>query len=100
MKELSARRFEANRGPSNIHDTLREVSGFTLGTVGLGGIGTDVAYRAHYGYGMKILAVDPKPLPKPPSSTSFTRWIGSPRWFHKWMCWFARRRTPRSPSTC
>ncbi len=44
---------------------LREISGLTLGLVGLGGIGTDTAYRAHYGFHMKILAVDPKPIPKP-----------------------------------
>ena len=44
---------------------LTEVNGLTLGIVGLGGIGTDTAYRAHYGFNMKILAVDPKPLPKP-----------------------------------
>jgi phosphoglycerate dehydrogenase-like enzyme len=44
---------------------LTEISGLTLGMVGLGGIGTDTAYRAHYGFNMKILAVDPKPLPKP-----------------------------------
>jgi len=44
---------------------LTEASGLTLGIVGLGGIGTDTAYRAHYGFNMKILAVDPKPLPKP-----------------------------------
>ena len=44
---------------------LVEISGMTLGLVGLGGIGTDTAYRAHYGFNMKILAVDPKPLPKP-----------------------------------
>ncbi len=44
---------------------LKEISGLTLGVVGLGGIGTDTAYRAHYGFHMKILAVDPKPLPKP-----------------------------------
>lgn len=44
---------------------LTEISGLTLGVVGLGGIGTDTAYRAHYGFGMKILAVDPKPIPKP-----------------------------------
>ena len=44
---------------------LNELSGLTLGIVGLGGIGTDTAYRAHYGFHMKILAVDPKPLPKP-----------------------------------
>jgi len=46
-------------------DGLTEISGLTLGLVGLGGIGTDTAYRAHYGFNMKILAVDPKPLPKP-----------------------------------
>jgi phosphoglycerate dehydrogenase-like enzyme len=44
---------------------LVEVSGMTLGLAGLGGIGTDTAYRAHYGFNMRILAVDPKPLPKP-----------------------------------
>jgi len=44
---------------------LTEISGLTLGLVGLGGIGTDTAYRAHYGFDMKVLAVDPKPLPKP-----------------------------------
>jgi phosphoglycerate dehydrogenase-like enzyme len=36
-----------------------------MGIVGLGGIGTDTAYRAHYGFQMKILAIDPKPLPRP-----------------------------------
>jgi len=44
---------------------LTEISGMTMGIVGLGGIGTETAYRAHYGFGMKIYAVDPKPLPKP-----------------------------------
>lgn len=44
---------------------LVEVTGMTMGIVGLGGIGTATAYRAHYGFSMNILAVDPKPLPKP-----------------------------------
>jgi phosphoglycerate dehydrogenase-like enzyme len=44
---------------------LHDISGMTMGIVGLGGIGTETAYRAHYGFGMKVLAVDPKPLPKP-----------------------------------
>jgi phosphoglycerate dehydrogenase-like enzyme len=39
----------------------------TLGVVGLGGIGSEVARRAHYGFGMRVLAVDPKPLPRPDS---------------------------------
>jgi len=46
-------------------DGLVEISGKTMGVVGLGGNGTDTAYRAYYGFGMKVLAVDPKPLPKP-----------------------------------
>jgi phosphoglycerate dehydrogenase-like enzyme len=44
---------------------LTEISGMTLGMVGLGGIGTETARRAHFGFDMKILAVDPKPIPKP-----------------------------------
>jgi phosphoglycerate dehydrogenase-like enzyme len=66
MKALSARRFGNGRDkPWSMSDSLREISGLTMGTVGLGGIGSDTAYRAHYGFGMRILAVDPKPLPKP-----------------------------------
>jgi len=44
---------------------LVEISGKTMGVVGLGGNGTDTAYRAFYGFGMNVLAVDPKPLPQP-----------------------------------
>jgi phosphoglycerate dehydrogenase-like enzyme len=66
MKALSARRCGNGRKDTwNYTENLKEISGFTVGLVGLGGIGTDVAYRAHYGFGMRILAVDPKPLPKP-----------------------------------
>ena len=60
-------------------DGLTEISGLTLGIVGLGGIGTDTAYRAHYGFNMKILAVDPKPLPKP----SFVAELHSLEWLPK-----------------
>ena len=60
-------------------DGLTEISGLTLGLVGLGGIGTDTAYRAHYGFNMKILAVDPKPLPKP----VFVAELHSPEWLPK-----------------
>lgn len=44
---------------------LVEVSELTMGICGMGGIGTETAYRAHYGFRMKVLGVDPKPLPKP-----------------------------------
>jgi phosphoglycerate dehydrogenase-like enzyme len=48
----------------------------TLGVVGLGGIGTEVARRAHYGFGMRVLAVDPKPMPKP----DFVADLREPAW--------------------
>jgi phosphoglycerate dehydrogenase-like enzyme len=60
-------------------DDLQEISGMTMGLVGLGGIGTDTAYRAHYGFHMKILAVDPKPIPKP----SFVVELHSLEWLPK-----------------
>jgi phosphoglycerate dehydrogenase-like enzyme len=51
--------------PFTMVDELREINGITMGLVGFGGIGTAIAYRAHYGFGMRILAVDPQPLPIP-----------------------------------
>ncbi|MGD0129435.1 MAG: D-2-hydroxyacid dehydrogenase [Terriglobia bacterium] len=66
MQAMSARRFGNGRDqPWNLSDDLREISGLTMGVVGLGGIGGESAYRAHFGFGIRILAVDPKPLPKP-----------------------------------
>jgi phosphoglycerate dehydrogenase-like enzyme len=53
-----------------------DISGLTMGIVGMGGIGTDTAYRAHYGFHMRILGVDPKPLPKP----VFVAELHSPDW--------------------
>jgi phosphoglycerate dehydrogenase-like enzyme len=48
----------------------------TMGVVGLGGIGSEVARRAHYGFGMKVLAVDPKPMPRP----EFVAELHEPAW--------------------
>jgi phosphoglycerate dehydrogenase-like enzyme len=48
----------------------------TMGVVGLGGIGSEIARRACYGFGMKVLAVDPKPLPKP----EFVADLREPEW--------------------
>ncbi len=42
-----------------------ELAGRTMGIVGFGGIGTEIAKRAYYGFGMKIHATDAKPMPKP-----------------------------------
>lgn len=40
---------------------LVEVDGLTMGFVGMGGLGQATAQRAHYGFNMRILAVDAKP---------------------------------------
>jgi phosphoglycerate dehydrogenase-like enzyme len=48
----------------------------TMGVVGLGGIGTEIARRAHDGFGMKVLAVDPKPMPRP----EFVAELREPAW--------------------
>ena len=53
------RRWAEPTGP------LEDLYQKTMGIVGLGGIGTETARRAYYGFNMKILALDPKPLPKP-----------------------------------
>ncbi len=42
-----------------------ELVGRTMGIVGMGGIGTLIARRAYYGFDMKIIATDAKPIPKP-----------------------------------
>jgi phosphoglycerate dehydrogenase-like enzyme len=44
---------------------LVEVDGMTMGIVGLGGIGQSTAMRAHYGFNMRILATDAKPMATP-----------------------------------
>jgi phosphoglycerate dehydrogenase-like enzyme len=44
---------------------LVEVDGMTMGIVGMGGIGQATAMRAHYGFNMRILGTDAKPMAKP-----------------------------------
>lgn len=48
----------------------------TLGVVGLGGIGTETARRGHYGFNMRVLATDAKPLPRP----EFVAELREPGW--------------------
>ena len=58
---------------------LVEVDGLTMGIVGMGGIGQAVAMRAHYGFNMRILATDAKPLTKP----LFVDTLREPEWFEE-----------------
>jgi phosphoglycerate dehydrogenase-like enzyme len=55
---------------------LVEVDGMTMGLVGLGGLGSATAMRAHYGFNMRIFAVDAKPMVKPP----FVETLREPGW--------------------
>jgi phosphoglycerate dehydrogenase-like enzyme len=49
----------------NAERNLVEIDGMTMGIVGLGGLGSATAVRAHYGFNMRILATDAKPMAKP-----------------------------------
>lgn len=49
--------------PPGVH--LQELQGKTMLIVGLGGIGRETARRAS-GFGMRVLAVDPEDIPRPP----------------------------------
>jgi phosphoglycerate dehydrogenase-like enzyme len=55
-----------------------EISGRTMGIVGLGGIGSAVARRAHYGFDMRILAIDSRAVPKP----EYVAEVHDLGWFH------------------
>ncbi len=54
-----------------------ELAGRTMGIVGMGGIGYEIAKRAHYGFGMRVWATDPKPMPKP----DCVEILREPAWF-------------------
>jgi phosphoglycerate dehydrogenase-like enzyme len=48
-----------------------------MGIVGMGGVGTAVARRAHYGFDMRVVATDAKPIGKP----DFVAELHDPGWF-------------------
>jgi phosphoglycerate dehydrogenase-like enzyme len=54
-----------------------ELAGKTMGIVGMGGIGSAVARRAHHGFDMKVVATDARPLPKP----AYVAELRDPSWF-------------------
>jgi phosphoglycerate dehydrogenase-like enzyme len=58
-------------------DHHQEISGRTMGIVGLGGIGTAIARRAFYGFDMRVVATDAKPMAKP----DFVAELHDPDWF-------------------
>src|SRR5262245_62027249 len=62
------------RGQSSV--PLEDLYRKTIGIVGMGGIGSETARRLHYGFEMRVLATDAKPLPKPP----FVAELREPAW--------------------
>lgn len=56
-----------------------ELGGKTMGIVGMGGIGSAIARRAHYGFDMRVLATDAKPIPKP----EYVAELHDPGWFRQ-----------------
>ena len=55
-----------------------EISGRTMGIVGLGGIGCAVARRARYGFDMRIVATDSRAIHKP----EYVAELRDASWFH------------------
>jgi phosphoglycerate dehydrogenase-like enzyme len=60
-------------------DHHTELVGRTMGIVGMGGIGTAIARRAHYGFDMRIIGIDAKPIPK----LDFVTELHDPTYFMK-----------------
>ena len=54
-----------------------ELAGRTMGIVGMGGIGSALARRAHYGFDMRVVATDARPVPQP----HYVAELRDPSWF-------------------
>ena len=60
-----------------VRNGLVEIEGMTVGLVGFGGLGEETAKRFHYGFNMKVMATDAKPLTKP----DWVDELHEPSWF-------------------
>jgi phosphoglycerate dehydrogenase-like enzyme len=63
MPMFYERRLRTVGTPASDHHI--ELAGKTMGIVGMGGIGASLARRAYYGFDMRVVGTDTKPLPKP-----------------------------------
>ncbi len=75
MPQFYKRTMQHVGTPKSEHHT--ELVGRTMGIVGMGGVGTALARRAHYGFDMRIVATDAKPLARP----DFVAELHDPGWF-------------------
>jgi phosphoglycerate dehydrogenase-like enzyme len=70
IPQFMSRTFHSERN-------LVEIDGLTIGFVGMGGLGQATASKAKYGFNMRVLAVDAKPMAKP----LFVDVLREPAWF-------------------
>jgi phosphoglycerate dehydrogenase-like enzyme len=78
LAQVSIPAFAGRRWVQPSSDTLlMDLYGKTIGIVGMGGIGSETARRLHYGFNMRVLGTDAKPLPKP----EFVAELHDPTWF-------------------
>jgi phosphoglycerate dehydrogenase-like enzyme len=75
MPQFYKRQMKPMGTPKSDHHT--ELVGRTMGIVGMGGIGSMLARRAHYGFDMRVVATDAKPMPKP----EYVAELHDPSWF-------------------
>ncbi len=77
VPQFQKREWKPVGGPKSAAHT--ELVGRTMGIVGMGGIGSAIARRAYYGFDMKIVATDAKPISKP----EYVAELHEPAWFPK-----------------
>ena len=74
MPQFAKRQMNPMGTVKSDHHT--ELVGRTMGIVGMGGIGSMIARRAYYGFDMRIVATDAKPIPKP----EYVQELRDPTW--------------------
>ncbi len=77
LTQVSIPAFSEKKWTHVPHDVaLDDLYEKTIAIVGMGGIGSETARRLHYGFNMKVLAIDPKPMPRP----EFVKELRDPSW--------------------
>ena len=75
MPQFAKRQMKPVGTPKSDHH--QELVGRTMGIVGMGGIGSMIARRAYYGFDMRVVGTDAKPIPKP----EYVAELHDPTWF-------------------
>ncbi|MCZ2077208.1 MAG: D-2-hydroxyacid dehydrogenase [Bryobacteraceae bacterium] len=77
MPQFYKRQMKPVGTPKSDHHT--ELKGRTMGVVGMGGIGSAISRRAYYGFDMRIVGTDAKPMPAP----EYVAELRDPGWFEE-----------------